>query len=76
MGANGHNAAQVVIADLNGTAAPTAQRVGPAPKAGVVDRAMETVMSTKTGKKLGYGVATSPALRKVVKFAARSKSSR
>jgi hypothetical protein len=33
-------------------------------------------MSTKTGKKLGYGVATSPALRKVVKFAARSKSSR
>jgi phytoene dehydrogenase-like protein len=76
MGANGHNAAQVVIADLNGTAAPTAQRVGPAPKAGVVDRAMETVMGTKTGKKLGYGVATSPALRKVVKFAARSKSSR
>ena len=29
MGANGHNAAQVVIADLNGTPAPTAQRVGP-----------------------------------------------
>ncbi|MDF2829012.1 MAG: hypothetical protein K0R01_2295, partial [Mycobacterium sp.] len=26
MGANGHNAAQVVIADLNGTAAPTAAR--------------------------------------------------
>jgi hypothetical protein len=76
MGANGHNAAQVVIADLNGTAAPTAQRVGPAPKAGVVDRAMETVMGTKTGKKLGYTVATSPALRKVVKFAARSKSTR
>lgn len=76
MGANGHNAAQVVIADLNGTAAPTAARVGPAPKAGVVDRAMETVMSTKSGKKLGYTVATSPALRKVVKFAARSKSTR
>jgi len=76
MGANGHNAAQVVIADLNGTAAPTAARVGPGPKAGVVDRAMETVMSTKGGKKLGYTVATSPALRKVVKFAARSKSTR
>jgi phytoene dehydrogenase-like protein len=76
MGANGHNAAQVVIADLDGTPAPTAQRVGPAPKAGVVDRAMETVMSTKTGKKLGYTVASSPALRKVVKFAARSKSTR
>lgn len=76
MGANGHNAAQVVIADLNGTAAPTAARVVPGPKAGVVDRAMETVMGTKTGKKLGYTVATSPALRKVVKFAARSNTSR
>lgn len=76
MGANGHNAAQVVIADLNGTAVPAALRVGPGPKAGVVDRAMETVMGTKTGKKLGYTVATSPALRKVVKFAARSKSTR
>ena len=76
MGANGHNAAQVVIADLNGTAAPTATRVGPAPKAGVVDRAMETVMGSKTGKKLGYTVATTPALRKVVKFAARSKTTR
>jgi phytoene dehydrogenase-like protein len=76
MGANGHNAAQVVIADLNGTPAPTAERVGPGRKAGVVDRAMETVMGTKAGKKLGYIVATSPALRKVVKFAARSKSTR
>jgi phytoene dehydrogenase-like protein len=76
MGANGHNAAQVVIADLNGTAAPTAARVRPGPKVGVVDRAMETVMGTKTGKKLGYTVATSPALRKVVKFAARSNTSR
>ncbi len=76
MGANGHNAAQVVIADLNGTPAPTAARVGPAAKAGVVDRAMEAVMSTKTGKKLGYTVATSPALRMVVKFVARSKTTR
>lgn len=76
MGANGHNAAQVVIADLNGTPAPTAERVGRAPKAGVIDRAMETVMDTKTGKKLGYTVATTPALRKVVQFAARSKTPR
>ena len=76
MGANGHNAAQVVIADLNDTPAPTAQRVGPAPKASVLDRAVETVMDTKTGKRLGYTVATTPALRKVVKFAARSKSTR
>jgi phytoene dehydrogenase-like protein len=76
MGASGHNAAQVVIADLNGTEAPTAERVGAAPKAGVIDRAMESVLDTKAGKKLGYTVASSPAFRKVVKFAARSTSSR
>jgi phytoene dehydrogenase-like protein len=76
MGASGHNAAQVVIADLDGTQPPTAKRVGAAPKAGVIDRAVESVMDTKAGKKLGYTVASSPAFRKVVKFAARSDSSR
>lgn len=77
MGANGHNAAQVVIADLDGVPAPTAQRVnGSAPRAGVIDRVMETVLDTKAGKKLGYTVATTPAFRKVVKFAARSDSSK
>jgi phytoene dehydrogenase-like protein len=76
MGANGHNAARVVLADLNGTPAPSAERVAPAARSGVIDRAVETVMDTKTGKKVGYTIATSPALRKVVKFAARSKTSR
>jgi hypothetical protein len=42
----------------------------------VIDRAMESVLDTKAGKKLGYTVASSPAFRKVVKFAARSTSSR
>jgi phytoene dehydrogenase-like protein len=73
MGANGHNAAQVVIADLDGVPAPEALRSnGSAARAGVIDR----VMDTKTGKKLGYTVATTPAFRKVVKFAARSDSSK
>ncbi|WP_319453749.1 MULTISPECIES: NAD(P)/FAD-dependent oxidoreductase [unclassified Mycobacterium] len=73
MGASGHNAAQVVVADLNGTPAPTADRVvARPPRAGVIDRVMET----KAGKKLGYTVASTPAFRKVVKFAARSESSR
>jgi phytoene dehydrogenase-like protein len=76
MGANGHNAARVVLADLNGTPAPTAERVGAASASPVVDRTMERVMGTKIGKKLGYTVATNPALRSVVKFAARSKTSR
>jgi hypothetical protein len=38
----------------------------------VIDRVMET----KAGKKLGYGVASSPVFRKVVKFAARSESAK
>jgi phytoene dehydrogenase-like protein len=73
MGASGHNAAQVVVADLDGTPAPTADRVvARPPRASVIDRVMET----KAGKKLGYTVASTPAFRKVVKFAARSESSR
>jgi phytoene dehydrogenase-like protein len=73
MGASGHNAAQVVIADLNGTPAPKALRGnGSAPRPGVIDRVMET----KAGKKLGYTVASSPAFRRVVKFAARSDSAK
>jgi phytoene dehydrogenase-like protein len=73
MGANGHNAAKVVIADLNGTPAPTADRVvARPPRAGVIERVMET----SAGRKLGYAVASRPAFRRVVKFAARSESSR
>jgi phytoene dehydrogenase-like protein len=73
MGASGHNAAKVVIADLDGTPGPTPLRSnGRAPRAGVIDRVMET----KAGKKLGYTVATQPAFRRIVKFAARSDSSK
>lgn len=73
MGASGHNAAKVVVADLDGTPAPTADRVvANPPRVGVIDRVMET----KAGRKLGYTVASTPAFRKVVKFAARSESSR
>lgn len=77
MGASGHNAAQVVIADLNGTPAPTADRVAAHPtRGGVIDRVVESVMETKAGRKIGYTVASTPAFRKAVKFAARSESSR
>ncbi|MGE0218635.1 phytoene desaturase family protein [Mycolicibacterium sp.] len=75
MGASGHNAAKVVLADLTGTAAPTAARTpAGAARAGVLDRMLDTVMETKAGKKLGYNVASRPAFRKVVKFAARSNA--
>ncbi|HEY5333041.1 MAG TPA: hypothetical protein VIJ21_05780, partial [Solirubrobacterales bacterium] len=63
MGANGHNAANVVL----GTAAPA-----PPPPArnggGLVGKAM----STKVGKKAGYALARQPALRPIAKLAARS----
>jgi phytoene dehydrogenase-like protein len=65
MGANGHNAAQVVL----GTAAvakPPARRRG----GGLVGRAM----STKAGRKAGYALARQPALRPIAKLAARSGS--
>jgi hypothetical protein len=42
----------------------------------VIDRVLDTVMDTKAGKKLGYTVATKPAFRKIVKFAARSESAK
>jgi phytoene dehydrogenase-like protein len=62
MGANGHNAAKVVL----GTAA------APAPPArnggGLVGKAM----STKAGRKAGYALARQPALRPIAKLAART----
>jgi phytoene dehydrogenase-like protein len=72
MGASGHNAAQVVLADLDGTAAPTSTRprTSAGPRAGLVER----VMQTKAGKKLGYLVASQPMFRKVVKLAASSET--
>ncbi|MGW5151830.1 phytoene desaturase family protein [Rhodococcus koreensis] len=73
MGANGHNAAQVVIADLNGTAAPTAARaIRPTQRVGLIERVMET----RGGKKLGYLFATQPAFRKLVGIASRSDTNK
>jgi hypothetical protein len=73
MGASGHNSAKVVIADLDGAPGPKALRSnGSASRAGVIEK----VMDTKAGKKLGYTVATKPAFRKIVKFAARSDSAK
>jgi phytoene dehydrogenase-like protein len=66
MGANGHNAAKVVL----GTAAapPLPARNG----GGLVGKAM----STKAGRKAGYALARQPALRPIAKLAARSGKSK
>ncbi|MBS1845622.1 MAG: NAD(P)/FAD-dependent oxidoreductase [Actinobacteria bacterium] len=67
MGANGHNAAQVILG--NATAArPRARRRS----GGLVGRAM----STKAGRKAGYHLARQPALRPLAKFAARTGGSK
>jgi len=70
MGANGHNAAHVVLADLNGDGTvSTHARVGTRRRRrGLAD----TVMSTKPGQAVGYRVARTPALRGVVRVFTRS----
>lgn len=69
MGANGHNAAHVVLSDLDGTSPATpASRRGRRRNRGFAD----TVMSTRAGQELGYRVARTPALRRVVRMFTRS----
>ncbi len=67
MGANGHNAAMVVLADLDGTALPGVHPVRRR-RRGFAD----TVMSTKVGRDFGYRTARQPALRRVVRLFTRS----
>jgi hypothetical protein len=73
MGANGHNAAKVALADAAGIAAPTATagaRTG-GNKAPWQQRFVGTLMSTRPGRWVGYHAARQPALRKVTAYAAR-----
>jgi len=67
MGANGHNAAKVVLDDLAGrTATPRDARRSSARS--LPDR----LMSSRVGRELGYRVARQPAMRSVVKVFTRS----
>lgn len=69
MGANGHNAAHVVLADLDGSSGlSTHVRRHPRRHRGLAD----VVMSTKAGQELGYQVARRTALRSVVRRFTRS----
>ncbi len=67
-GAPGHNAADVVLADLGGRT-PASSRPAEARQKGLVDRLMET----GTGRRAGYALARQPALRPITKRAARRK---
>lgn len=73
MGANGHNAAKVALADAAGTPAAagvTVTRIG-GRKAPWQQRLVGTLMSTKPGRWVGYRAARQPALRKITAYAAR-----
>ena len=66
IGANGHNAAKVILGTAV-AAPPPARRVR---SGGLIGRAM----ATKAGRKAGYALARQPALRPLAKRAARTGS--
>jgi phytoene dehydrogenase-like protein len=71
MGANGHNAARVALADVGIGAAPAVNGTGSASgrrRGGLLER----VMSTEAGRRTGYRLARQPALRRLAKRAART----
>ncbi len=69
MGANGHNAAQVVLGDMDGTTTPAARPIARRRNhRGLAD----VVMSTSIGRDIGYRTARRPALRRVVRLFTRS----
>ncbi|WP_432180705.1 phytoene desaturase family protein [Streptomyces sp. NBC_00063] len=72
MGANGHNAAKVVLDDMAGGATSTGGALTSRPRS---RRSLpDVVMSTKLGREVGFQAARQPALRRVIKFFTRSGS--
>lgn len=69
MGASGHNAAGVVIADLGDGSHRRTRRHRTGNGRGVIDRAM----ASERGRRLGYSLARRKALRPVVKLMARGR---
>jgi len=63
MGANGHNAAKVILGTAEASAPPTRRRQG-----GLVGR----MTATKAGRRASYALARQPALRPLARMAARS----
>jgi len=73
MGANGHNAAKVALADAAGVAAATSaagDRVG-GRTIPWQQRLVGTLMASRPGRWLGYKAARQPAMRKITSYAAR-----
>lgn len=70
MGANGHNAAKIALADTDGGITTPGARHG-GRKAPWQQRLVGGLMSTRPGRWVGYQAARQPALRKVTAYAAR-----
>jgi phytoene dehydrogenase-like protein len=72
IGAPGHNAAQTVIADLDGKAIPNARPEVQVKGSSLLDR----VMKTEAGSNIGYLFARSRAFRTFARLALRSRDKR
>ncbi|MBI5341497.1 MAG: NAD(P)/FAD-dependent oxidoreductase [Mycolicibacterium rufum] len=70
MGANGHNAAKVVLSDAAGVPASTPSRTQ-ARRQPWQQRMVGTLMSTRLGRRVSYQAARQPALRRITAYAAR-----
>ena len=68
MGASGHNAANVILADRTGAAVPVGATSARSQSSGLIDR----LMQTGPGRKAGYQLARQKAFRPLAKLAARS----
>lgn len=69
IGAPGHNAAQVVIGDLEGRARPEKKSPALVREASIIDK----VMQTETGSSLGYHFARSRAFRAFSRLALKTR---
>ena len=72
MGANGHNAAKVVLDDMAGVAPAASGRATGGRRRTHRRSLPDLVMGSSLGRELGYRVARQPAMRSVVKVFTRS----
>lgn len=71
MGANGHNAARVILDDANGVVPARPRTAGAAARRPWQERAVARVMGTRAGRWAGYQAARQPRLRRVTAYAAK-----
>lgn len=79
MGANGHNAALVALGDLEPEGGAGSQRTarrtarGSARRRPWQERFTSRLMSTRTGRRVGYAAARQPMMRRLTAYAAKTR---